>query len=161
MLQNRNTNRSAFTLVEILIVVIILGILAAIVIPRFSGAADESRKASLASQLNAIRGQIQLFTIEHDDTRPALTGSDWTPLTTITVHDGRNRGPYLPNVPRNPLNGFSDIAVVVADPAFGGAVTGSNIGYVYNSTNGFMWGTTRSGTRVFNEANLNDPVNSN
>jgi general secretion pathway protein G len=161
MLQKRNLSRPGFTLVEILIVVVILGIMAAIVIPRFSGAADESRKASLASQLSSIRGQIQLFTIEHGDTRPVLAGADWTPLTTITVHDGRNRGPYLPHVPRNPLNGFSNIAVVNTDPAFGAAVAGANIGYVYNSTNGFMWGTSRTGGLVFNEANFSDPANNN
>jgi general secretion pathway protein G len=159
MLRNRNTNRTAFTLVEILIVVIILGILAAIVVPRFSGATAESRRAALSTQLNAVRAQIQLYSLEHGDTRPVLSGSDWTPLTTITVHDSRNRGPYLPSVPINPLNRFTNIAVVNVDPAFGDAVVGANIGYVYNSTNGFMWGTNTAGNRVYNEANPNDPNN--
>ena len=41
--------KSGFTLIEILIVVIILGILAAIVIPQFSNASNDARKSSLAS----------------------------------------------------------------------------------------------------------------
>ncbi len=53
--------KRGFTLVEILIVVIILGILAAIVIPQFTNASTEARNSSLASTLQAIRSQFQLY----------------------------------------------------------------------------------------------------
>ena len=48
-------NSKGFTLVEILIVVIILGILAAIVIPQFTNASSDARKNSLTSQLQTVR----------------------------------------------------------------------------------------------------------
>ena len=54
----RRTNKGGFTLVEILIVVIILGILAAIVIPQFTNASQDARKSSLSSQLQTVRSQI-------------------------------------------------------------------------------------------------------
>ena len=149
----------AFTLVEILIVVIILGILAAIVIPRFANASADTRRAALASQLNTLRAQIQLYTIEHGDQRPSNLAVNWNELTTITVHNGTNRGPYLPSVPVNPVNGFTGVAVVAADPTWGDPVAGANIGFVYNSANGFMYGTSKSGTKVYNEANPKDPNN--
>ena len=47
--------KSGFTLVEILIVVIILGILAAIVIPQFTNASQDARNSSLLSQLQTLR----------------------------------------------------------------------------------------------------------
>ena len=53
--------KSGFTLVEILIVVVILGILAAIVIPSFSNASSDAKLANLKSNLQTVRCQIQLY----------------------------------------------------------------------------------------------------
>jgi len=47
---------SAFTLVEILIVVIILGILAAIVIPQFTSATQDAKSAATYNELQKLRG---------------------------------------------------------------------------------------------------------
>ena len=68
-----------FTLVEILIVVIILGILAAIVIPQFTNASTDAKNNSTSSTLQTLRGQIELFKIQHGDTPPASTAL-WTVL---------------------------------------------------------------------------------
>src|SRR3954466_8236755 len=70
---NMKRNSRGFTLVEILIVVIILGILAAIVIPQFTNASNDARKSSVASTLQTLRGQIELFKIQHADTAPPTT----------------------------------------------------------------------------------------
>src|SRR6188768_4534591 len=68
-----NARKSGFTLVEILIVVIILGILAAIVIPQFTNASQDARKNSLTSQLQTIRSQVELYKLQHlDQLPPAL-----------------------------------------------------------------------------------------
>ena len=63
--------RNAFTLVELLIVVIILGILASVVIPQFSDASTDARMSSLATNLMTIRGQIDLYRLQHNGTYPA------------------------------------------------------------------------------------------
>src|SRR3954468_7168402 len=84
----RKTN-SAFTLIEILIVVIILGILAAIVIPRFANASKDAKRAALSSQLNSIRAQIQLYIIEHGDNKPAgMAANSWNDLINPSVYNG-------------------------------------------------------------------------
>jgi prepilin-type N-terminal cleavage/methylation domain-containing protein len=61
--------RSAFTLIEILIVVVILGILAAIVIPQFAESADSANENSARSTLQTVRSQFELcrFNNAHAD----------------------------------------------------------------------------------------------
>ena len=52
---------------------IILGILAAIVIPQFTNASQDARKNSLTSQLQTLRSQIELYKLQHlDELPPAL-----------------------------------------------------------------------------------------
>ena len=53
--------KSGFTLVEILIVVVILGILAAIVIPQFTDASTQAKESSLCADLQTLRSQIELY----------------------------------------------------------------------------------------------------
>src|ERR1051325_9122974 len=108
----KRNKSSGFTLVEILIVVIILGILAAIVIPQFTNASQDARKSSLVSQLQTLRSQIELFKLQHSDKLPNLV-ADWTPMTTKTDITGAawtagtGYGPYMQAIPVNPLTGGS------------------------------------------------------
>lgn len=59
------TRNNGFTLVELLIVVIILAILAAIVVPQFSASTDDAKRASLQSTLAGIRSAIDLYYQQH------------------------------------------------------------------------------------------------
>src|SRR5215471_11077401 len=105
----RHSTKSGFTLVEILIVVIILGILAAIVIPQFTNASQDARKNSVSSLLQTIRSQVELYKLQHGDALPPLT-TDWTSLTNTSVYPASSTntfGPYLQQTPKNPLNGNS------------------------------------------------------
>ena len=70
--------RSGFTLVEILIVVVILGILAAIVVPQFSEASSEAKINTLRGNLQTMRSQLELYKIQHDDLLPgqSVIGGD-------------------------------------------------------------------------------------
>src|SRR3954465_6599526 len=72
----QRTNHKGFTPVEILIVVIILGILAAIVIPQFSNASTDAKKNSLTSQLQTMRSQIELYKLQHNDQIPSKFKTD-------------------------------------------------------------------------------------
>ncbi|MGE5612223.1 MAG: type II secretion system protein [Bacillota bacterium] len=155
----KRQSRSGFTLVEILIVVVLLGILASVVMSQVGGTTITTRKAALSDQLHGLRTQIQMYTVQHETT-PNISGSNWDDLLNQT-HDpkGNLRGPYLHSIPQNTLNTFSNIAVVATDPKFGDPVVGDKIGYIYNVNNGFIWGTNSTGTKVFNEAEPDDPNN--
>jgi prepilin-type N-terminal cleavage/methylation domain-containing protein len=156
------TARRGFTLVEILIVVVLIAILAAIVVPKFGEVMSNSRKTGLQEQLRRIRTDIQLYKLQHADQVPALVGTptDWTDLTTAKPNgSGTMCGPYMAQFPRNPLNNFSDVFIVQSDPTWGDPVVGANIGFVYNEITGYIWATNTAGNMVFNEDNLNDPNN--
>jgi general secretion pathway protein G len=125
-------SKRGFTLVEILIVVIILGILAAIVIPQFTNASNDARSNSVQSTLQTIRSQVELFKIQHGDTPPVaagmwdiMTGKSNTTDTQTAVATGVF-GPYLQQAPINPLNGQSAV----------GAAASTTVGWVYTVSSG-------------------------
>lgn len=60
-MRNTSCTRRGFTLVEVLIVVIILGILAALVVPQFTNAAVDARLGSVASQQRTVELQLELY----------------------------------------------------------------------------------------------------
>ena len=64
------SHNRGFTLVEILIVVVILGVLAGLVIPQFSTACSDTNLTNLRGNIQTIRGQIQLFKVQHSDLLP-------------------------------------------------------------------------------------------
>lgn len=74
----RNRKQQGFTLVEILIVVVILGILAAIVIPQFTNASEAARASNLISQLQSIRSQLELYQLQHNGAYPLAAQMDGT-----------------------------------------------------------------------------------
>jgi general secretion pathway protein G len=100
------SKRSGFTLVEILIVVVILGILAAIVIPQFTEASTEAKLSSLCTDLQTLRSQIELYKIQHNDTPPTFANftAQMTAQTDITGAAGTDYGPYMQKIPINQFN---------------------------------------------------------
>jgi len=106
---------TGFTLVEILIVVIILGILAMVVVPKFASSADDAREAALATDYQAAVRQMELYKHEHPGRLPhqmAGGGDDVNNLiarmTGKTDVDGTLNatgkfGPYLMEWPSNPF----------------------------------------------------------
>ncbi len=130
----------AFTLVELTIVVAILGILAAIVIPKLSSATDVARSNGAMSQLTSVRKQLEVWKLNHGDAYPTLaqiqagTG-DWEIFTGKTVETGDvdaegDLGPYFPTPPINP---FTNSSLVVEA---GSAVLSA--GWTYNETTGVL-----------------------
>ena len=131
-------NRKGFTLVEILIVVIILGILAAIVIPQFTEASNDARESALASDLQTLRSQLELYRVQHLDTYPGANMV--TELTSKTQQDGTvdaagNLGPYLQKFPTNDFVTNGNTVTTGTDAAGTAGATG----WMYNTATGQVW----------------------
>ena len=125
--------KSGFTLVEILIVVVILGILAAIVIPQFTEASTEAKTSSLCTDLQTMRSQIELYKIQHNDQLPGSGAASFvlalTGQTDIAGAVGTDYGPYLQKIPTNQ---FTDDETV----GFDGTAGDASNGWEFNTTTG-------------------------
>ena len=130
--------RKGFTLVEILIVVVILGILAAVVIPEFTGASTEAKDAALASDLRTMRSQLELYKTQHNDALPGAGGATFTQAMTgktdVAGDVGADYGPYIKKIPANP---FNDLATVEEEAGAAGAGDGSHGWHVDTTTGAF------------------------
>jgi prepilin-type N-terminal cleavage/methylation domain-containing protein len=141
---------AAFTLVEILIVVIILGILATLVIPQFSNASQQARENTLKDELRYLRTQIIVYKAQHQDVPPGYPSGNpaGTPDVTdfvnqMTMHSDINcdvstpssnsycYGPYLSQMPTNPINGMTTVIMVGNNQAMP-AVDGTT-GWIYQA----------------------------
>jgi len=128
-----------FTLVEILIVVVILGILAAIVIPQFTEASTEAKLSSVCSDLQTIRSQIELYKVQHNDAMPGTVSGvtfiqAMTMKTTLAgaLDTSGDYGPYLQQMPKNPFNDLNTVETEAVDTGLGGG----NAGWHFNTATG-------------------------
>lgn len=98
--------KKGFTLIELLIVVVILGIIAAIVVPQFTIATDDAKLNTLMTNLATVRAQLQLYKLEHNAGWPTDNTTLSAQLcagTDAAGNAGTTYGPYLMKMPQNPF----------------------------------------------------------
>jgi len=144
----------AFTLVEILIVVVILGILAAIAVPKFSNASSMARENTLKDDLRLLRTQINVYRANHQDVSPGYPGGDTTQTptmqafsdqltlftdtlgnTSLTLTTACRWGPYFTQLPQNPVSSLSTLKFLGPSDAF---TADGTTGWLYQPSSGYV-----------------------
>ena len=125
MLQKLNTRRGGFTLVEIMIVVAIIALLAAIAVPNFLRARKRSQATRVLEDLRMIDSAIDQYAIETNKTTGATVGWDdvkaYLKTGSALYNSGGNdlfgnpfTAPFavdtLPTVPSTTKTNLSDVA---------------------------------------------------
>jgi general secretion pathway protein G len=82
----RSSQQRGFTLIEILIVVVIIGILATMVVPKFADARREASVSSVRNQLQTLRAQVEVYRARNGGAAPAATD-----LMQVLVDEGQIR----------------------------------------------------------------------
>lgn len=128
--------RPAFTLVEILIVVVILGILAAISVPQFASATSEASRAQTIDELQSVRRALSVYTLRNSTQNPNVQAGNgmagaWGELV------GPNSG-YLLMPPTNNYVGGPNARVIklgsTADSSFE-----TTHGWIFDPASGNVW----------------------
>jgi prepilin-type N-terminal cleavage/methylation domain-containing protein len=124
----------AFTLVEILIVVAIIGILAAIVLPTLQGHIQQAKEAAAKDNLRTLRNVIEVYAARHNDVPPGYFLNN--PSNTPDADDFESQlvtsGHYLSKIPENPFNNKSDIKMIITGTNFPAApVETGTYGWIY------------------------------
>jgi general secretion pathway protein G len=143
-----------FSLIEILIVVTILGILAAIAVPKFANASQIARENSLKDDLRLLRTQIGVYRTQHNDLGPGFPGGD--PNQTPTAQAAADQlmkcsdsagvtadspsatfkwGPYVTALPENPVNGKATWKILGPDDPF---TPDDSTGWLYQPYRGLI-----------------------
>jgi general secretion pathway protein G len=133
--------QQAFTLIEVLVVVAILGILAAIVVPRIMDRPDEAKRVAARADIGAIVQSLKLYRLDNGfyPTTDQGLGALVQRPTTQPVPTNWKQGGYLERLPKDPwgsdyqyLNPGShaeiDVFSFAADRTRGGEGSGADIG---------------------------------
>lgn len=142
--------KKAFTLVELILVITILGILAALVMPTFQGNIVTAKESAAKSDLMAFRTQIEMYKIQHNQYPPGyVNGVGTADIATLVLQlTGTSTvngivssstvpvnpflyGPYMKKIPPNPFNKLDTIAYVAEATAFSAAADGTSSGWLY------------------------------
>jgi len=136
----KSAKRNAFTLIEVLIVVVIMAVLSATIIPQFSDSSRDAKSSTASFNVRGMRSQIELYKTQHDGQLPSQDLSELTTTTNVDGTPGSGTdfpyGPYAHEIPANPFNNSQTVVAPLAVPPVS---TINGAGWLYDVASGKIW----------------------
>jgi type II secretion system protein G len=128
----RTKNFLGFTLIELMIVVSILGILAAIVLPEFQSQTQQAKEAAAKANLKILRDAIERYVLDHNGVPPGYANNNPTSIASASNFSKQlvTVGKYISKMPKNPFNDYNGIQVYANEQTFPTQADGSS-GWIY------------------------------
>ena len=97
-----NRHQSGFTLIEVMVVVIILGILAAIVVPNVMDKPDEARKSKAKQDIRALESALNMYKLDNFNYPSTDQGLEALVSKPSASPEPKNWKQYMPRLPKDP-----------------------------------------------------------
>jgi prepilin-type N-terminal cleavage/methylation domain-containing protein len=123
--------RAGFTLVELVVVIMIIGILAAIAAPKIFSTSQTATQNAARANLRVVRDALDTYAASNNGSYPASLTTTPNPLAPYL------RGGVIPNCPVGANAGTATIATGTGTATAPPATTGTSA-YMYDSTNGWF-----------------------
>jgi prepilin-type N-terminal cleavage/methylation domain-containing protein len=129
--------RRAFSIAELMIVLAIIGILAALAVPSLSNRAVEAKEAAARDNLRVLRDAIEFYAVHHGDVAPGYEGNDrgLTPTAECFRRQLVDEANCLRKIPASPFNDLNTVVIVEINESFSAKVSGE-YGWLYQPATG-------------------------
>ena len=131
----RRFNQAGFTLVELVIIIAVLGVLAAVAIPKYSNITSESKEAAARGALGGLRSGVTIFYANQAVTTGTAVWPTLNQLSTAGVVMEQS-------LPANPYQHPDSAADSVVTGVTKGTTVGTRGGWAYNPATGEIWPNT-------------------
>ncbi|MCP4684505.1 MAG: prepilin-type N-terminal cleavage/methylation domain-containing protein [bacterium] len=135
MFKSRLNDQRGFTLIEIVIIIVVLGILAAVAIPKYQDITGEAKEAACRASLGALRSGITIYYANAAVTTGSAT---WPTLTQLETYGVVMAQGIPPNPYQTETNNQDSIVTGVTK----GTPVGSRGGWAYDVVTGEVWPNT-------------------
>jgi len=135
MLRLKQSNQSGFTLIELVIIIVVLGILSAVAIPKYQSITSEAKEASCRAALGGLRSGITIYYAN----QAVTTGTAaWPSVAALRAVDSV----MAHAIPKNPYQLDANAPDSIVTGVTKGTIVGTRGGWAYLASSGEIWPNT-------------------